>query len=211
MSGWADERHEGIAPGIDGVPADDRAAFVATSQYMFGGVTLDMELKSVLLCVLLLHYPAVERVQTSCSVHQKLVNCPFLRSPNKVTEWSAALKTWFDHRNGAYVPLSQVDDDNSINVLSFKEYVNWSTNYLMEMHAITVSTNEKLDSIQRQFNYRLDEVLSLLRKCTGDGIEEAPAAEVPIELMRAVEMPSDLLSLKKLHVEAVYFRCVGSM
>ncbi len=172
---------------------------------MFPGVTLSVELKTVLLCVLLLHYSSVEQLQSNCSVHCKLVGCPFLPSPRKVTIWHDLLKEWFDHRNGAYVPLSQIDDAHSISVLSFKEYVNWSTNYLMQMHSIVTSTNERLNVMQMQFNNRLDEVVSLIRGSHGCVAESSALAEVPEELLRVEMVPPDLTSLKKLHMEAAYF------
>ena len=62
----------------------------------------------------------MEELFPDCLVHTKLLNCVVCPGKAKLLEWEAAIRMWFIHRNGPYVAVNTVNEDNALNVSTFK-------------------------------------------------------------------------------------------
>lgn len=208
LSGWPDINHGGLAPGIFSIVEGDRDRFRALAISIFAGAAaISVEMCTVLLCVVLLHFPEVEQLYPNNLLHNELKRCAMYPGQDKVLQWCKAIKAWHQNRNGIYVPLSAVDEMNSVNVQSFKAQLDQVCQALVDISTTQERLREQMVAMAHNNDQRFSHILTTIsmphrsEPQHGDGV-----GTVPSEVVAADAFPEDLLSLKKLTIEGTYYR-----
>lgn len=177
LSGWKHVDRGGFCPGIECIDASERNEFALYSANLMAAAPLDLSMKYALVCVLLLHFDAV---QAACPQHDlltRMITCSNA-GVTRVKHWAQQIQAAFHAKNGSSLPST--NGEISVPVVEMQEMSTAMRDYEGEVRELKNEISVLKQAVQTLNTSQLY-LTELLEKCLGNGSSVARplTSEVP--------------------------------